>query len=1465
MEQQLAEQKQQIGVLRERNSSLSRENDALTRETKQRQQELEQKILAVTTRDPVFSGDPIIQELKQRQAVLLKDNEKLMQLNATRLAEACKALEKKVDDVTIRQLVTEMNSYRIALDGLQVAVGTLADYKEQFLNMKIHVMYMETRHTLYRDWVDLLRQGLRNSNVDSTRLDQLMGALEKANRAALIQKAAHIKIQQEREAEVSRLTGMLSAVYDEAKMMDYSSRDKLPKIADVGRSVRQIEEKLTEKKALEARLKQYRARMEIAEREAWGYKALNSRLESLIATATSKITELSNDLRLAEPVARARATTFMELKKELNNKLAGFEVAIDNLPAGPKKTKLLELAKQAYLASLDKHEEQFDEKGRMVEMQSAITMLDLVAIPEVYLDPDEQKGPIRDKYAEMKAQNRKLMSDIFDLSSDLEQVIAFVLSDKQQVPDVLRNFAVEAFDRPENAFPRILRAEANAARAQVRLKTAEIAELQRELKEAREQIEQLSQRQEEERKVRLVQDELQQARAELDESNQAAHRELRSMLRSLEEQQNVNLVAQSETKELLQTREELKEIIRSMEEKLNNVTRFAEIGIASATILGQVAATLKELSMEEEHVPMDELPNGFPSLFTELKDPRAWDNNVGLIFDKLVARAREVRGFNGQYNPNDTGILQEICRKLRVIAAEEKDLPDFILADQTSNFDEEKKGLPKLLIPWHNDGQWTGYCEKIFDALLYRARRIRVMKIVPSTHEFASVVQQLYRLRIPVTQFTKLLTMLEPRERNLDAETIMRIWSTAEQVGRAKIAQQKAGMAAILSVWRGFTHLLQNIMDNVSSIRDRFPEYSLEVPDMKVQGNFTLAIQNWANWANIPRMQKWEYLKGLAEMLGDTDFTRLFNAEFRNWLRAAEPILLQMTPDEIRPDASFDMKMQTAVDTISESWRDEFKRFSDKLDTKAKTYSDKVIEDISVRMMTASLDKLHNLREAMNRGEMQVDLNGEPIRAVNTATVEAILHALYLQFKPNNAVIPINLINEQQRRYEMEQEVKWLVQEGKRRNEELKDCEELRRKADQFIRAMMKLVNADEKAAPRLDPDGELQSRDLWFSTIESYFSSLAKRYSAVSKSLERLKDATGDMAVKLAIERVLRKRDGGETELDALDKLLAENAAVGIGTAAYQRPITNVELQVAGEQRMAIWDSFTGNLTFGSIYGFAGVVAGFLNRSEETLMVQLVPGVDTGSTNYWLIMGRIEDELKVNVRDRVWHEQQLHLKREGLQFVQENIELTRNDPEQNRLWIARKEQVEKEIEELKRRIRHHAVTTNANHVDVRAFEEKLAVLLPEQRENMKKELQERRDIQMRIAIESLYRLTQARDEGPDKFVKEALFFYKPQLKAAIFKSFELLRTIPQVDQARLWELISEQRVATRFAALVANTIKAIELQTDAKTFDQTLFRILNNEQRSLVSEFQYGLKRKRAGDWEVVVQKRDKFEDDWF
>lgn len=298
----------EVKSLEQKVAAYAAQNATLLQEKKQMRQQWEElkkvqeatnaKISSLIVGDTVVSGEPVIQELKQRQAAILKEQDKLMQLDATRLAEACKALEKKVDDPNILKLVTEMNSYRIALDGIREVFGATEEYQKEFLNKKIMDLYWERKEQNYRTWINLLRQALRTSRVDTARVDELMLALNKANREALIARADLLKVRHEKEVEFEKLTAMLGSLYDEAGMMEYSSRNKLPEIAPVGRSFKQIEEKLTEKKALEARLKQYRARMEIAEREAWGYKALNAKLAQHVEAHKAEFVRLEQQLKL---------------------------------------------------------------------------------------------------------------------------------------------------------------------------------------------------------------------------------------------------------------------------------------------------------------------------------------------------------------------------------------------------------------------------------------------------------------------------------------------------------------------------------------------------------------------------------------------------------------------------------------------------------------------------------------------------------------------------------------------------------------------------------------------------------------------------------------------------------------------------------------------------------------------------------------------------------------------------------------------------------------------------------------------------------------------------------------------------------------------------------------------------------------------------------------------------------------
>lgn len=799
-------------------------------------------------------------------------------------------------------------------------------------------------------------------------------------------------------------------------------------------------------------------------------------------------------------------------------------------------------------------------------------------------------------------------------------------------------------------------------------------------------------------------------------------------------------------------------------------------------------------------------------------------------------------------------------------------------------WDEEKETRPVSgLPPVYEDGldfeTWDRGPARVFNRLLQRARDIRSMKLVPPGTDMDALPFQLDRLGITVDVLSDLFATVNQKDpgKKFNAQKILDTWRANQRIPIELQESMSVAIGAQLSIWRSFYRLMQAILAQFRQIGAAIPEFKAVDADeeklLNLEGNFTVALNNAAAWAQLEPEARVNQIKGLAKMLGDTPFADTFNAQFDAWTKAASTVFRYMDPSRIRPDGTLDLKIQEAVNAIGANYQEAISRLVKELERLQVKHTKDITEDILTRMTNAGADLLWNVREEEEKKNYVLD----------AAMVDGMLMNLLRQLRPDRIIVPESLFAEQQRRFQAKRDLEEMKRSMDELKTEKKELEEKETKARAFLTSLLTLMlknpeDADEievrGVIPRPLPNVQIDFQngapidDLIMQAVKTFFTDIFRRFAVTHKALLALRDKLGDLTLRQTVQKLLRAKsltdDGIQDLLNSLALVQARVPGIGVGTAGFQRPLANLELDVVGDSGMTSWALFHGRPTFGSIYGFARVVAGFLNRAEDTMMVQLVPGVESGSTVFWLIMGRIEDEIRMNeARDpdeveRDIDEQEIVANRleDDLKQVGPNAA-----PEVVQNLESVIDETRQRKTDLQRVLRHRGITTNKSHFDIHAIEEKVAALLPEQRENMKKELLERRDLQMRVAIESLRRLYDKSRGREDEFTKEALSFYKPQLVSAILLCYELLRRIPEMSVAPLFELMSVDRVATRFAALVANSIKAIELQTDSKTFDQTLFRTLNNEQRTIVSEFQYMLKRKGAHNWDVIIQKRERWD----
>lgn len=805
------------------------------------------------------------------------------------------------------------------------------------------------------------------------------------------------------------------------------------------------------------------------------------------------------------------------------------------------------------------------------------------------------------------------------------------------------------------------------------------------------------------------------------------------------------------------------------------------------------------------------------------------------------------------------------------------------------------KGFGRIFVPadqYPNPVRWYGFMDKMFAKLLERGAKVRNMLMWKETEDnpIKSLVDQMYRVGISIDEMHELLRLVDKREtgRQFKAQDVLGAWRRNLHLKNDLQEQAKVAMQSTLAVWSAMRRMAQEMAQHFNHMRHVLPLSNVPpFPPFKLDGNFRLTLENAIGWNGMGTDNRRLLLEQLGGLLEDSDFASTFNAQFRKWIQATGWLVDLVDPKDIRPDFKMDVKLNEAITEMYTQYNRALDRLGDRLEKLNDKHTDRVIDEMLQRCFNVTAERLWTLRERPNQEQWLVQ------------TVDGLFQELLQQLTEGKQPVRLGLLTEQRRRQEQEVTLQNLKAELKRAKEDEKDCQRIRDKFRVFLRSMLQLAfkgvegheqdhqvvgeifppqGLDAKAAD--DPIAIASSEQLVMDWVRLYFGQLYGRFAVASKSLEALQAKLTDALLKNALDKFRRHASmnerGATADWDALMKIQARSSVIGMGTAAFTAPVANLELQVAGETRMAGWRLFTRRLRFGTVYGFARLVAGFANRNEEAVMVPLVPGVETGSTNFWLIMGRIEDELLMHSSDQqveqLRHEmEEAHTEAKMLQLRLGDAKLTNEE----RVELQDKIQEHwRKHEEMERKLGYHGIRTNAGHrhtFDLQHIEEKIAHLLPEQREVMRQELRETRNIQLRVAIESLRRLNEAladewegsygsaNDPQPlwDSFMQEALTFYKPQMVAALLQTYQFLQFIPQVKQAHLLELITHEKVAPRFAALVANVIRSIELQTDKKSFDQKLYQMLTYEHRALVNQFENVLKRKARLEWDDSVSKR--------
>lgn len=395
---------------------------------------------------------------------------------------------------------------------------------------------------------------------------------------------------------------------------------------------------------------------------------------------------------------------------------------------------------------------------------------------------------------------------------------------------------------------------------------------------------------------------------------------------------------------------------------------------------------------------------------------------------------------------------------------------------------------------------------------------------------------------------------------------------------------------------------------------------------------------------------------------------------------------------------------------------------------------------------------------------------------------------------------------------------------------------------------------------------------------IADYVETLYRKYAVLKHVNNKLLDKYQDARISEFVRKFVKdKREIHTTDtrddLRKLDQLLAES--VGVKTAQYQ-PKIDLSLEIDEERRLSLWpipritNAAHVPRAYGPLYHFAQMMAGAANTNLDLILTRIFPDIESGSTLWHLVMGRVEDEFVYS--DRVQREEQFQritfenmaklrdLRKRAAEKpfdsdLQEELRL-----ENEKMYRGNnRDYVELVDTPLQTHARHRRFGAGGegrefNAADLDALEEKLMNLMakPEQKEEAQKELRQKRLLQIRVGVDALRRLNQCNSLA--ELLRYLPEFYVATASYAVMQMHEFVKSNVKWRNVPLHELMFADVVSLRFAALCGTHMLLYAMENSAEKLDLNRYELARkNHETNAFQFFGNKLHRKKEYQWEVV------------
>lgn len=398
---------------------------------------------------------------------------------------------------------------------------------------------------------------------------------------------------------------------------------------------------------------------------------------------------------------------------------------------------------------------------------------------------------------------------------------------------------------------------------------------------------------------------------------------------------------------------------------------------------------------------------------------------------------------------------------------------------------------------------------------------------------------------------------------------------------------------------------------------------------------------------------------------------------------------------------------------------------------------------------------------------------------------------------------------------------------------------------------------------------------------IADYMEELYRKYAVLKRVNDTLLSKYQDARIANFVRKFVKdKREIHRTttrdDLRELDKLLAES--VGVKTAQYQ-PKINLSLEIDEEKRLSLWpiqritNAAHVPRAYGPLYHFAQMMAGAANTNLDLILVRIFPDIESGSTLWHLVMGRVEDEFAMyNDQEaqeyryeRYTFEKMAKLRDLGRKAAEKPLDMDL----QQELDIERKKMYMENNRDYNDLVQGPPLQTHARHrrnvvatdndqafqaADLDALEEKLMALMatPEQKEEAQKDLRQKRLLQIRVGVDALRRLNQC--NSLSELLRYLPEFYVPTASYAVMQMHEFIKSNAKWRNVPLHELMFADVVSLRFAALCGTHMLLYAMENSNEKLDLNRYELARkNHETNAFQFFGNKLHRKKEYQWETV------------